>query len=122
MKILYVEDNETNIALVARIIRIHDDNTLDTFHRAEDALDYADLNSYDVILTDINLGADAMNGLDFTSYLRGRGITTPVIALSAEDLSAHQRQTAVSGLDYFVPKPVIPQELLRLLEELHKGV
>lgn len=114
MHILYVEDNLANVALIDRMIRMSGDS-MDTFTTAEAALDNADLATYDVIITDIHLGENVMDGLDFAAAVRDQGITAPIIAITAYDFEEYERRSAEVGSDMYIVKPIPPQQFVELL-------
>lgn len=116
MRILYIEDNASNIALVERVVQMRNDELI-TYQSAEDALVEADVYSFDVILTDINLGENLMDGLDFTAILRDNGVDAPIIALTAYDFDEYERRSVEAGSDVYVVKPISPQELVDLLDQ-----
>lgn len=114
MRIVYVEDNLTNIALVERICRMSDDQLI-TYVDAETALTEIEPGTTDLILMDLHLGNHSMNGLELTRLLRQKGVNVPVIGITAYDaLFAGQYQAA--GLDTYVEKPVAVQDMLDLID------
>ncbi|MFP4321700.1 MAG: response regulator [Anaerolineales bacterium] len=121
MRILYIEDDDANIALVSRVINMSGDD-LSTYRSAEDALEHADLRSYDVILTDVHLGDHAMDGLDFTEVLRRQGIQIPIIAISAFDVDEFEKRSADVGSDLYIVKPIAPQDLMNILDDIRNQI
>lgn len=116
MRILYIEDNPANLALVNRVIQMSGDELL-TYPDAESALKDADLTSFDLIITDIHLGENVMDGLDFTAILRENGIKAPIIALTAYDFEEYERRSFEAGSDIYMVKPIAPQTLMDLLDQ-----
>lgn len=114
MHIIYIEDDATNVALVERVVRMAQD-TLTTFTSAEDAAYHIQPGDADLILTDIDFG-EGMSGLELTQILRQRGVSVPIIALTAYDLQEYVRWAEVAGNDEFVVKPVNVPDLLNLIE------
>lgn len=117
MNILYIEDNATNVALIERVVTMSGD-ILHTYPTAEDALNHSDIHQYDVIITDIHLGENVMDGLDFTELLRQHGVNVPIIAITAYDFDEYQRRSHEVGSDFYIVKPVSPAEIVALLDEL----
>jgi|FLYN01.1.fsa_nt_gi CheY-like chemotaxis protein len=113
MRIVYVEDNLTNIALVERICRMSDDQ-LTTFVDAETALSQIQPDSTDLILMDLHLGNHSINGLELTRLLRQKGVDVPVIGITAYD-TLFRGQYETAGLDTYVEKPVAVQDMLNLI-------
>ncbi|MBN2303899.1 MAG: response regulator [Anaerolineae bacterium] len=114
MRIIYIEDDPTNIALVERVVRMGRDK-LTTYVCAEDALLNIQPGDADLILTDIDFG-EGMSGLELTQALRARGIDMPIIAITAYDLQEYSRWAQQAGSNAFVVKPVNVPDLLDLLD------
>ncbi len=115
MHIIYVEDDPTNIALVERVLHNTQD-TLSTFTTAEEAAEQIRPGDADLILTDIDFGVGAMNGIKLTEILRARGIDVPIIAITAYDLQDYARWAEKAGSSQYMVKPVSVPELLNILE------
>ena len=64
---------------------------------------------FDLILLDIQL--PKKSGLDVCRSLRGRGVRTPIVALSASVLPDEVARTTAAGFDSFLSKPISPREL-----------
>jgi two-component system, sensor histidine kinase and response regulator len=63
----------------------------------------------DLILMDVQM--PAMNGLEATRTLRGRGYQKPIIGLSAGVSQAEQKDCIDAGMNDFIAKPIILDEL-----------
>jgi CheY-like chemotaxis protein len=114
MHIIYIEDDPTNIALVERVVRMAND-TLTTYASADEAALKIQPDDADLILTDIDFGG-GMNGLELTQILRERGVTVPIIAVTAYDIQDYIRWAEQAGNDQFVVKPVSVPKLLDMLD------
>ncbi|MBI5960025.1 MAG: response regulator [Chloroflexi bacterium] len=114
MRIIYIEDDPTNIALVERVVRMGHD-TLTTYMTAEEAAASIIPGAADLILTDIDFG-DGMSGLELTRLLRERGINVPIIAITAYDLQEYVRWAELVGNDNFMVKPVNVPDLINLFD------
>lgn len=113
MRIVYVEDNPTNVALLQRICHMSSDE-LTTYDDAQTALAYIEPGSTDLILMDLHLGSQSMNGLELTRLLREKGVDVPVVGITAYDvLYAGQYRSA--GLDTYLEKPVAVQDMVDLI-------
>jgi CheY-like chemotaxis protein len=113
MRIVYVEDNHTNIALVERICNLSKDELV-TFLDADTALSEIRPGSTDLILMDLHLGNHSMNGLELTRLLRQKGVDVPIIAITAYD-TLYSSQYQSVGLDEYIEKPVAVQDMLNLI-------
>lgn len=114
MRIIYIEDDPTNIALVERVARMAHD-TLTTFLTAESAAFAIQPGDADLILTDIDFG-EGMTGLELTQILRQRGIDSPIVAITAYDLHDYIRWAEEAGSDEFMVKPVNVPDLISMLD------
>jgi CheY-like chemotaxis protein len=121
MRILYVEDNAANIALLERVVQMSGDE-LFTYFTAEAALSECDMGSFDLIITDIHLENGDMDGLEFSSMLRQQGIQVPIIAMTAFDFDEYERRSEEAGSDLYLVKPISPQELVNLLDHYRQQV
>ena len=115
MRIIYVEDDPANLALVQRVARLSSD-TLITYVTAEDAALRIQPGDADLILTDIDFGDGNMNGLELTQVLRQRGIREPIVAITAYDLQEYARWADEAGSDEFIVKPVNVPDLIDILD------
>src|SRR5437899_4344216 len=74
------------------------------------------LGSYDVILLDVMLPGGS--GFDLCGMLRGRGVTTPVLMLTARDAVEDRVHGLDRGADDYLPKPFAFRELLARVKAL----
>ncbi|MEZ8094017.1 response regulator transcription factor [Photobacterium swingsii] len=76
--------------------------------------DLALTNHYDIILTDLNM--PKMDGIDVCQSLRDKGVTTPVLMLTARDTLNDKLTGFAAGSDDYLVKPFAMDELkVRLL-------
>lgn len=73
----------------------------------------------DVIVTGIKLD-DAVDGVELVSRLRHADATkrTPIVVLTACAEQSDRRRAQQAGCDTFLPKPCLPNELLRQVRRL----
>ena len=114
MRIIYIEDNPANRALVERVAR-HTRDTLTTYVTADEALDRIQPGDADLILTDIRFG-DGTNGLELAQVLRERGVDAPIVTITAYDLEEYVRWAEYVGSREFLVKPVDVPTLLNLFD------
>jgi CheY-like chemotaxis protein len=67
-------------------------------------VDAAAENCYDIILMDIQM--PEMNGLDATKTIRQKGITTPIVAVTANALKEDRKLCMDAGCDAYLSKPI----------------
>lgn len=114
-RVLYVEDNESNQRLVARLFARYPMLRLEVAHDALRGLYLARTNKPDLILMDINLpGMDGYEALEVLKNDPGtRNI--PVLALSANAMAHDLEKGSAAGFNYYLTKPINLQELMEAL-------
>jgi PAS domain S-box-containing protein len=105
-RVLYVEDNPTNIELVRELVGTLDGLELVAAHSAEAGLALAVEARPDLVLMDINL--PGMNGVEALRALRARPETQqiPVIAVTAAARAEDRERCLAAGFDDYVRKPI----------------
>ncbi len=114
MRIIYVEDNDANVALIERICHMNDDELI-RFEDPEDALATIVPGASDLILMDLHLGNRAIDGLQLTRLLRQKGVEEPIIAITAYDAMGYSDQYLAAGCNGYVRKPVAIRSMLNLI-------
>jgi len=115
MRLLVVED-EGGIASALRQGLSESGYAVDLARDGEQGRDYALAATYDVILLDILL--PRLDGLSLLRELRGRGMTTPVLLLTARDAIDDRVAGLDAGADDYLPKPFQMEELLARLRSI----
>jgi DNA-binding response OmpR family regulator len=86
-----------------------------------DAIDRIRKNSYDLIITDINMPFS--NGMEIISVVRNElKLKTPIMVLTSMGLENTEIEAFQIGADEFVSKPFSPQDLGVKIEEILSGV
>jgi two-component system, OmpR family, copper resistance phosphate regulon response regulator CusR len=107
-KILLVEDDfDLAFALADRLKREH--YTVEVADEGEQALHLLKCGEYDAVILDWNL--PNMSGLAILKELRGRGVRTPVLLLTARSDVHDKAQGLDNGADDYLTKPFDPIEL-----------
>jgi two-component system copper resistance phosphate regulon response regulator CusR len=115
MKILVIEDDRTVGQYVKRGLEEHRFQT-ELVDDGMEGLRLASGGRYDLIVLDLRL--PGMNGLEVLRTLRDRGLTTPILVLTAQDSVDFKVQALRSGADDYVTKPFAFEELLARVEAL----
>ncbi|HEX3273880.1 MAG TPA: response regulator transcription factor [Gemmatimonadales bacterium] len=115
MKILVIEDDRTVGQYVKRGLEEQRFQT-DLVDDGMEGLRLASGGRYDLIVLDLRL--PGMNGLEVLRTLRDRGLTTPILVLTAQDAVDFKVQALRSGADDYVTKPFAFEELLARVEAL----
>lgn len=109
MRILIVEDEQHLAEALSQILK-KNNYSVDVVHDGEDGLDYALSDIYDLLLLDIML--PGRDGISILKTIRGKGLSVPVILLTAKG----ETPDKIAGLDYgaddYVAKPFSSDELM----------
>jgi two-component system OmpR family response regulator len=115
MRVLIVEDEAKMAGLLRRGLR-QEGIAADLAGRGEDALWMAGATEYDAIVLDLLL--PGIDGFEVCRRLRGDGVLSPILMLTARD-GVHDRVTGLdSGADDYLVKPFSYAELLARLRAL----
>jgi PAS domain S-box-containing protein len=117
-KVVYVEDNPSNIAFMRELMADLPGIELITAPSAELGLDVIRAHQPAVVIMDINL--PGMSGFEAVKVLKGSPETAgiPVIALSAAALPRDTARSREAGFYRYLTKPVKIDELTEVLEQL----
>lgn len=101
--ILLAEDNPDNQRLIGLLIkRLGAQLTL--AENGERAVALATTQPFDLILMDMQM--PIMDGLEATRQLRAKGLTLPIVALTANAMTSDMERCRVAGCTDFLSKPV----------------
>ncbi|MBA2292291.1 MAG: response regulator transcription factor [Gemmatimonadales bacterium] len=117
MKLLVVEDDRTVGQYVKRGLE-EQQYIADWVGDGVEALRLASAGHYDLMILDLRL--PGMNGLEVLRTLRDRGITMPVLVLTAQDGVEFKVDALRGGADDYVTKPFAFDELLARVEALSR--
>jgi len=109
MRLLLAEDERTlSDALVT--ILTHSNYSVDAVYNGQDALDYLEAGNYDCAVMDIMM--PKMDGITVLKKIRAKGITLPVLLLTAKSEIDDRVEGLDSGADDYMTKPFSTKELL----------
>ncbi|GAB3712406.1 ATP-binding response regulator [Flavobacterium koreense] len=114
-KILVVEDNKINQIVTKKILESNNFKCT-ILEDGYAAIELLDKENFDVILMDINM--PIINGFDTTKLIRKKGITTPVIALTAFDKQEITEQALSCGMNDIIIKPFEQGKLFQVINNL----
>lgn len=109
-KILLVDDNHLNV-MVAKSFLEKWSAEVDTAENGAEALKKINLNSYHLILMDLQM--PVMDGFDASIAIRNLGLQTPIIALTANLKANIEERVNEIGIDDIIVKPFMPEELYK---------
>ena len=115
MRLLLVEDEE-NLAHALKDVLTAAGHVTDVVYRGDDGWDLAQTVAYDLLILDWML--PGLSGIELCRKLRHSGKNTPVLMLTAKDLSLDKVQGLDAGADDYVIKPFDTAELLARVRAL----
>jgi DNA-binding response OmpR family regulator len=120
MKILLIEDDEQLTEALVEVLTDKQHYTVEAVADGETAWDFIEADSYDLIILDIML--PKLDGISLCQRLRRKGKMTPVLMLTAKDLSSDLVMGLDVGADDYVVKPFdLPELLARIRALLRRG-
>lgn len=117
MKLLVVEDDKTVGHYVKRGLE-EQQYIADWVDDGAEALRVISSGHYDLIILDLRL--PGMPGLEVLRTMRDRGLTMPVLVLTAQDTVEFKVDALRAGADDYVTKPFAFEELLARIEALSR--
>ncbi len=112
LKVLIVDDNKLNLLVADKILSKENFDCM-TIDNGFDAIELVRENEYNVILMDINM--PKLNGIGTTKRIREFDTKTPIIALTAVDVTQLNRQIVQAGLNDYILKPYNKNHLLEMI-------
>lgn len=119
MKILYVEDNKINAVVMDKMLSKHACDVI-TVESANTALQQVNASVFDLILVDINLGVNQMDGCELLRKFRLIDTlkSIPIYAVTAYALPGDEAHFLQKGFDQYFSKPVDFEKLLNVIATL----
>lgn len=118
MRIILAEDNDILRKSLSFFLESKG-FSVDQFSDGKDALDAIKNNSYNLILTDINM--PGISGMEITQYVRETlQSDIPVIILTSSGVEQTELDSFDIGANEFIAKPVSPAVLLVRINKLLK--
>jgi two-component system, OmpR family, response regulator len=115
MRVLVVED-ELKMAVLLRRGLVEEGYAADVARSGEDGIDMARATPYDAIVLDLML--PGVDGFQVCRELRGSGVWTPILVLTARDAVDDRVAGLDAGADDYLAKPFSFAELLARLRAL----
>lgn len=117
---ILVVDDQPDVVKVIRAGLEELGHTVEAAPTGEAGVELASVGSYDVIVLDVML--PGIDGFEVARQLRDRGITTPILMLTARDQETDVVQGLSQGADAYLPKPFRIAELEAHLRALKRRV
>ena len=119
LRVLVAEDNPTNQALVAALLK-QKGHRVTVVGNGRLAADRAVLEPFDLILMDVQM--PEMGGLEATELIRDHERTAgghvPIVALTARAMAGDREQCLAAGMDAYVPKPLRSEDLFAAIDSV----
>ncbi|WP_163401056.1 response regulator transcription factor [Flavobacterium fluviatile] len=116
MKIVLAEDNEI-LRKSLSFFLASKGFAVDQFSDGQEALDAIEKNSYDLILTDINM--PGKSGMEITQYVRQNiNSDIPIIIFTSSGIEQTELDSFDIGANEFIAKPISPAVLLIRINKL----
>ena len=112
--VLVAEDVKTNQKLIERMLENAGLEVVLANDGAK-AVEQVQAKSFDLIFMDIQM--PNMNGYEATRAIRKKGITTPIVALTANAMKGDEQKCLEAGCDSYLAKPIDRKELLKMLDK-----
>lgn len=110
--VLVAEDNPSNQMLIQLLLKklgfettMADDGQI--------AVDIYDSKPFKIILMDMMM--PNMNGYEATQTLRKRGVTTPIVAVTANAMKGDREKCLEAGCDEYISKPITKDSLEKVI-------
>lgn len=115
LRILLAEDNPVNQRFAVSVLT-RAGHQVDVANDGKEAVNLALASSYDAILMDLMM--PVLDGFAATRLIRERGITIPILAVTAHGLKGLREECLAVGITDYIVKPVRGSALLAKLAEL----
>ena len=109
MRLLFAEDDR-DISKAVQTLLERSGYSVDAVYNGQDALDYIEQADYDGVILDWMM--PKKTGIEVLARMRGKGISTPVLMLTARDAIGDRVEGLDTGADDYLPKPFAASELL----------
>jgi len=123
LRLLLAEDNPVNQKL-ARSWLGERGHKVVVVNNGREALEALDAERFDAVLMDVQM--PEMGGFEATQAIREKekqsGQRIPIVAMTAHALKGDRERCLEAGMDGYVSKPIEPEELIRVVEELAEQV
>jgi PAS domain S-box-containing protein len=116
LRVLVAEDNVVNQRLASRLLEKRGHRVTMTAN-GQEAVEALARQEFDLVLMDLQM--PKMDGFEATAAIRERealdGTHLPIIALTANAMKGDRERCLAAGMDGYLPKPIVAQELDELL-------
>lgn len=115
MRILLAEDEHALSGALTKVLK-RNNYSVDAVYDGCDAADYALCGIYDAIILDVMM--PKKDGISVLKEIRGKGVTTPVLILTAKSEISDRVEGLDAGADDYLTKPFSMAELMARLRAI----
>ena len=115
--VLIVDDGETNRKLVRLMLEKRGIETSVAVD-GQEGFDAILTGDFDLVLMDMQM--PVLDGIAATRELRGRGVETPIVALTANAMRVDRQQCLAAGCNGYVTKPILGRELFTVMSDVYE--
>ena len=119
MRILFAEDDKRLSKMIDFLLK-KENYIVDCVYNGQDAIDYANLSDYDIIILDWMM--PLKSGIEVCRYLRAKNNQTAILMLTARDSLEDKIDGLDSGADDYLAKPFEFPELLARIRALSRRI
>lgn len=115
-KRILIVDDEPNVRLSYRAVLEAEDYSVEEANSAPVGLEKLGTSRFDLAILDMRM--PEMDGLALLAKIRERGLSTPAVIITAYGDLPHAVRAVKLGAIDFLQKPLTPEQLRRLVEEV----
>jgi CheY-like chemotaxis protein len=113
-KILFAEDDEASSVYLCELLKIHGASVIHCSSGSKALSICIDDPEIDLVIMDMRL--PEMDGYEATKKMKSLRPELPVVAVTACAMLEDRRKCKLAGCDSYLSKPVMPKELLPLVQ------
>ena len=113
-RILVAEDSAANQALIRALLKRMGFSVV-IAENGQETLEWLEKENFDLVFMDMQM--PVMNGYNATRQIRQKGLTLPVVALTAHAMKGDDQKCFDAGCDDYLSKPILRDKLRTLLEK-----
>jgi len=121
LKILIVDDHRLFAAGLASVLKLlkRPVHIKEIYNGMQALSDIEKSDGYDLILADIEM--PSVSGIDLLRAIKTRGITTPLVIVSATEHAREVERAMSAGAKGYIPKSTAPETMLAAVEKVIQG-
>ena len=122
LHILLADDSAINRLVAVRMLEMAGHRVV-TVENGKEAVVALEQSAFDIVLMDVQM--PVMDGFEATALIRakekGRGQHIPILAMTAHAMKGDRDRCLEAGLDGYVPKPIVDEDLFAAIEAAIAG-